>query len=116
MLLVCSISSYLWTHKRFDIGVHGNQIVDVNLTTGKRTKLEPGATIRFTYQINWKQSDVPFSKRYEKYVPCNVPRNAAPRGAWRVAGIELLALLAPRPLCQRPHNNRKCERGPRGAW
>jgi transmembrane 9 superfamily protein 3 len=60
--------TYLWTHKRFDIGVNGNQIVDVNLTTGKRTKLEQGATIRFTYQINWKQSDVPFSKRYEKYL------------------------------------------------
>lgn len=59
---------YLWTHKRFDIGVNGNQIVDVNLTTGKRTKLESGATIRFTYQVNWKTTNIEFSKRYEKYL------------------------------------------------
>jgi transmembrane 9 superfamily protein 3 len=60
--------TYVWTHKRFDIGMNGDQIVDVNLTTGKRQKLEEGAELHFTYQVNWKQSDVSFSKRFEKYL------------------------------------------------
>lgn len=41
---------FLWTHKRIDIGVNGNQIVDVNLTTSKREKIEIGKTIDFSYQ------------------------------------------------------------------
>lgn len=59
---------YLWTHKTFEIGYNGNQIVDVNLTTKKRTKLVSGSTLRFTYQVIWKESSTPFSKRYEKYL------------------------------------------------
>jgi transmembrane 9 superfamily protein 3 len=60
--------AYVWTHKRLDIGVNGNQIVDVNLTTGKRQKLELGATLQFTYQVKWKESSIPFEKRFEKYL------------------------------------------------
>ena len=26
-------SFYIWTHKKFDVGYNGNQIVDVNLTS-----------------------------------------------------------------------------------
>lgn len=59
---------YIWTHKRFDIGYNGNQIVDVNLTTGKRQKLEVGAELSFTYEVNWKQSTVSYAKRFEKYL------------------------------------------------
>ena len=43
-------NTYVWTHKRLDIGVNGNHIVDVNLTTGKRVKLELGGTLEFTYE------------------------------------------------------------------
>lgn len=42
---------YLWTHKKFDIGYNGNRIVDVNVTTGKRTRIKPGMTMHFTYQV-----------------------------------------------------------------
>ena len=30
---------YLWTHKKFEIGYNGNQIVDVNLTSESRVKI-----------------------------------------------------------------------------
>eukprot|EP00039_Didymoeca_costata_P000569 m.46252 g.46252 ORF g.46252 m.46252 type:complete len:596 (+) comp10350_c0_seq2:1624-3411(+) len=60
--------TFIWTHKQLDIGWNGNQIVDVNLTTGKRQKLEIGATIRFTYQVKFKESSISFNKRYEKYL------------------------------------------------
>lgn len=42
---------YIWTHKRFDIGVNGKQIVDVNLTTSRRVKLEAGAKVDFSYEV-----------------------------------------------------------------
>jgi len=61
-------NTYVWTHKRLDIGVNGNHIVDVNLTTGKRVKLELGGTLEFTYQVKFKDSTVPFAKRFEKYL------------------------------------------------
>eukprot|EP00731_Ephydatia_muelleri_P030036 Em0021g559a len=59
---------YLLTHKKFDIGFNGNQIVDVNLTTEGKTKIKPGIQISFTYQVSWKESKVPFEKRYDKYL------------------------------------------------
>jgi transmembrane 9 superfamily protein 3 len=59
---------FVWTHKRFDIGFNGNQIVDSNLTTGRRVKLAPGVTLDFSYQVIWHKSSVEFSKRFEKYL------------------------------------------------
>ena len=32
-------------------GVNDNQIVEANLTTGRRVKLEPGITLHFSYQV-----------------------------------------------------------------
>ena len=42
---------YIWTHKKFDIGYNGNQIVDVNLTSESKTKLSPDSKISFTYEV-----------------------------------------------------------------
>lgn len=44
------------------------QIVDVNLTTGRRVKLEKGQQIEFSYEVKWAESDIAFTKRYEKYL------------------------------------------------
>lgn len=44
-------SYHLWTHKKFDIGYNGNQIVDVNLTSEAKVKLEKGKKITFTYEV-----------------------------------------------------------------
>lgn len=59
---------YLWTHKRIDFGVNNNQIVDVNVTTSNRVKLRKDITVHFTYQITWKESNIEFAKRFEKYL------------------------------------------------
>jgi len=40
--------TYIWTHKKIDVGYNGNQIVDVNSTTARRVLLKPGITIHFT--------------------------------------------------------------------
>lgn len=62
---------YVWTHKKFDIGYNGNQIVDVNLTSEAKVKLTPDAKILFTYEVTWKRSDVKFEDRFDKYLDPN---------------------------------------------
>lgn len=42
---------YIWTHKKFDIGYNGNQIVDVNLTSEAKVKLAPNTKISLTYEV-----------------------------------------------------------------
>lgn len=44
-------SLYMWTHKKFDIGYNGKYIVDVNLTSEAKVKLEPDKTLQFTYEV-----------------------------------------------------------------
>jgi transmembrane 9 superfamily protein 3 len=60
--------SYIYTHKKFDIGYNGNQIVDVNLTTGDKVTLNGEIQLDFTYEVNWKPSSITFHKRYDKYL------------------------------------------------
>ena len=43
---------YIWTHKKFDIGVNGNQVVDVNLTSETKVKLKPGSKMEFSYEAS----------------------------------------------------------------
>lgn len=44
---------YIFTHKTIDIGYNGDRIVDVAVTTGKRELLEPGKTLRFSYEVGF---------------------------------------------------------------
>lgn len=64
-------SAYLWTHRKFDMGFNGKQIVDVNMTSEKKVKLELGAIINFTYEVNWKPSPMQFADRFDKYLDPN---------------------------------------------
>lgn len=63
--------AYIYTHKKFDVGYNGNQIVDINLTTSKKELLQIGAKIRFTYEVNWKPSETKFEDRFDKYLDPN---------------------------------------------
>ena len=42
---------FLWTHKKLEIGYNNNQIVDINLTSDNKVKLEPNKNIQFTYEV-----------------------------------------------------------------
>jgi len=64
-------SFYIWTHKKFDIGYNGNQIVDVNLTSEFKVKLQPRVKIPFTYEVHWRPSSVVFHDRFDKYLDPN---------------------------------------------
>lgn len=62
---------YIWTHKKFDIGYNNKQIVDVNITSENKVHLTPTAKISFTYEVNWKPSDVKYENRFDKYLDPN---------------------------------------------
>ncbi|XP_058053760.1 transmembrane 9 superfamily member 3 isoform X2 [Anopheles bellator] len=62
---------YIYTHKKFDISFNGKQIVDVTLTPEHKELLRVGAKIKFTYEVNWKQSSVKFEDRFDKYLDPN---------------------------------------------
>ncbi|XP_013114037.1 transmembrane 9 superfamily member 3 [Stomoxys calcitrans] len=62
---------FIYTHKKFDIGRNGQQIVDISLNTEKRELLIEGAKIKFSYEVNWKPSVVEFKNRFDKYLDPN---------------------------------------------
>lgn len=61
-------SYYLWTHKKLDMGYNDGQVVDVNLTSEAKVKLELNRKIEFTYEVNWKHVDIKFEDRFDKYL------------------------------------------------
>lgn len=62
---------YIWSHKKFDIGYNADRIVEVNLTAENKIRLTPDAKIAFTYEVNWKKSDIRFEDRFDKYLDPN---------------------------------------------
>lgn len=63
---------YISTHKKFEIGYNGKQIVDINLTTDeKKVALGVGEKIEFSYEVTWKPSPVKFENRFDKYLDPN---------------------------------------------
>ncbi|XP_075216975.1 transmembrane 9 superfamily protein member 3 [Lycorma delicatula] len=65
------VNYYIWTHKKLDIGHNGKYIVDVNLTSENKVKLENGIKIPFTYEVNWRSSSIRFEDRFDKYLDPN---------------------------------------------
>ncbi|KAI6202398.1 Transmembrane 9 superfamily member [Aphelenchoides besseyi] len=61
-------ASSIYTHKRFEIGYNDNQIVDVSVVVEQKKTLVAGQEISFTYEVIWKPSNVPFEKRFDKYL------------------------------------------------
>lgn len=62
---------YIWTHKKFDIGFNGKHIVDVNLTSETKVKLQPNVQLKFTYEAKWQKSGINFADRFDKYLDPN---------------------------------------------
>ncbi|XP_039275122.1 transmembrane 9 superfamily member 3-like [Nilaparvata lugens] len=53
------------------MGYNGKHIVDVNLTSENKVKLELNAFIPFTYEVNWYRSNTKFEDRFDKYLDPN---------------------------------------------
>jgi transmembrane 9 superfamily protein 3 len=63
--------AYIYTHRRFDIGYNANQVVELNLTTSDRMRLQSGAVLRFTFEVKWHASQIEFKHRFNKYLDPN---------------------------------------------
>eukprot|EP00898_Chlorokybus_atmophyticus_P000053 jgi/Chlat1/1048/Chrsp110S01532 len=63
--------SFIYTHKGFDVGYNGDKIIQVNLSSEDPRPLTPGTTLDFTYSIKWVPVNIPFAKRYERYLDYN---------------------------------------------
>uniref|UniRef100_T1GC29 Transmembrane 9 superfamily member n=1 Tax=Megaselia scalaris TaxID=36166 RepID=T1GC29_MEGSC len=61
----------IYTHKKFEIGYNGKQIVDINLNTEEKKVLAVGEKIEFSYEVTWKPSAVKFENRFDKYLDPN---------------------------------------------
>ena len=44
---------FLWTHKKFEIGYNGDQIVEVSVTSENKVKLTQGAKVSFSYEVTF---------------------------------------------------------------
>lgn len=57
-----------YSHKKFEIGYNGEQIVDINITAEGKTTLKSNREVSFTYEIIWKKSEISFENRFDKYL------------------------------------------------
>jgi len=62
---------FIWTHKKFEIGYNQDRIIDVNLTSEGRTKLQLGDSIEFSYEVIWRPSTLSYEDRFDKYLDPN---------------------------------------------
>ncbi|GAX72801.1 hypothetical protein CEUSTIGMA_g256.t1 [Chlamydomonas eustigma] len=60
--------AYIFTHKVIDISYNNDRIIQVNLTSDNAILVEEGATLTFTYTVNWFKTTVPFHRRFERYL------------------------------------------------
>ena len=61
----------IYTHKRFVMEFNGDRVVGVNLVAENPKPLVAGASLEFTYSTTWTPSEVPFRKRFERYLDYN---------------------------------------------
>lgn len=61
-------SPMVLTHKHFEIGYNGNQIVEVSLTSENKKPLVEGSILEFTYEVTWRPTTTKFSERFDKYL------------------------------------------------
>ena len=62
---------FIYTHKTFDIAYNGDHIIHVNLTSENPQPITAGATVEFSYSVNWAPSPIPFARRFERYLDYN---------------------------------------------
>ncbi|KAL3100423.1 hypothetical protein niasHS_001726 [Heterodera schachtii] len=63
--------TYIYTHKKLELGYNGKQIVVADVVAEGKRELKPNMDLSFTYEVTWKQSNVEFDKRFERYLDPN---------------------------------------------
>ncbi|CAD7698457.1 unnamed protein product [Ostreobium quekettii] len=58
----------IYLHKDFRIGYNKDRIIEVALGCNDLVPLQPGVDLHFTYSVSWVETDVPFTRRFERYL------------------------------------------------
>ena len=58
----------------------GAQIIQVNLTSENPRPVTPGTQLEFTYSVKWEATDIPFHKRFNRYLDYNFFEHQVGRG------------------------------------
>ncbi|CEL92549.1 unnamed protein product [Vitrella brassicaformis CCMP3155] len=58
----------IFTHREFVIYRNGPQIISVDMEPSDLVPIKAGAELKFTYSVEWHETDVPFKNRFEKYL------------------------------------------------
>jgi len=58
----------VYTHKAFTIAYNADRIIHVNLTSENPVSLSAGATLDFTYAVSWVPTDIPYKRRFDRYL------------------------------------------------
>lgn len=61
----------IYTHVKLEFGYNNNKIVEFNITTMEKTDLKVGGKLSFSYEVVWRQSEVKFADRFERYLDPN---------------------------------------------
>jgi len=62
---------FLYTHLKFMITYNQDRVIEVNLTSESPVPVDRSESIRFTYSVGWFATEIPFSKRFDKYLDNN---------------------------------------------
>ena len=62
---------YIYTHQKFVLTYNLDRVIEVNLTSENPILLERGSNVDFTYSVNWFATEIPFEKRFSKYLDYN---------------------------------------------
>jgi len=63
-----TVKPFIYSHKKFSISWNGDRVIEVNLTSENPVAVAPGASIDFTYSVNWVETDTRFDDRFNKYL------------------------------------------------
>jgi transmembrane 9 superfamily member 3 len=64
-------ATFLYTHKNFTIAYNGENIIEVNMTAEGAVPIESGRSYSLTYSVQWVESDMPFERRFDRYLDGN---------------------------------------------
>lgn len=58
----------VYTHKKFSISYNADRIIQVNLTSENPITLGDETELEFTYSVDWIETDLSYSRRFERYL------------------------------------------------
>eukprot|EP00124_Ichthyophonus_hoferi_P000947 Ihof_evm8s41 gene=Ihof_evmTU8s41 len=62
------VTSYLYTHKKFEILFNKDQIIEVSLIHERPEVLVAGKKLSFSYEVKWAPTTITFENRFEKFL------------------------------------------------